>query len=171
MPGLRQYYNIYVITSERVILIERNKFIRVNTLTARDLEEVLSIRLDLESRVAERACDVRRDAVLPRLAQILKDMEKSAHRPKQYLLKNSEFHFSIYGEADMPLHLQLINQMWARVGPYLSILAAEIIPIMQSDLCHSTMFAALAARDKKSLVRALRQDLTVAARFIAPNLA
>ena len=70
----------------------------------------------------------------------------------------------------MPLHLQLINQLWARIGPYLSILAEMIITIMQSNLYHNKMVTALAARDKKSLIKTLRQDLTDAARFIAPHL-
>jgi DNA-binding GntR family transcriptional regulator len=97
-------------------------------------------------------------------------MEKSANRPREYLLKNSEFHFTIYNAADMPVHMQLINQLWARIGPYLYIQAKEMIPIMRSNLYHNKMAAALAARDKKELVKMLRQDLTAAARFIKDRL-
>ena len=161
---------LWQLETEKVVLIERNKSFRVNTLTARELEEALSIRLVLEARVAERACEVRSDDVVPRLERLLKDMEKSANRPREYLLKNSEFHFTIYNAADMPVHMQLINQLWARIGPYLYIQAKEMIPIMRSNLYHNKMAAALAARDKKELVKMLRQDLTAAARFIKDRL-
>lgn len=162
---------LWQLETERVIVIERNKFIRVNTLTPSEMKEALSIRLHLEAQVAERACEIRPDDLLPRLNDLLAEMEKSLSRPKDYLIKNSEFHFSIYNAADMPLHLQIINQLWARIGPYLSIHAKDTGTIAHTMTFHYDMLAALDEKDKKRLVRALHQDLRNAARFILPYLA
>ena len=44
---------LWQLESERIIVIESNKRIRVNTLTAKEMEEALRLRLLLESTAAE----------------------------------------------------------------------------------------------------------------------
>lgn len=161
---------LWQLETEKVIVIERNKFIRVNTLTPSEMKEALAIRLYLEAKVAERACDVMPDDLLPRLRHLIRDLEASTNSPREYLMKNSEFHFTIYNAADMPLHIQVINQLWARIGPYLVIHAKETKSLGQTMKLHRAMLAALQEKRKKDLVRALRQDLRDAATFILPYL-
>lgn len=162
---------LWQLETEKVIVIERNKFIRVSTLTPSEMSEILDIRLNLEAKVAERVCDTLAPDLLPRLERRLKELEASTGSPRRYLIKNSEFHFAIYGAADMPIHLQLINQLWARIGPYLVIHAKETRALGQTMRLHRAMFAALQTRNKKGLVQALRHDLREAATFILPYLA
>jgi DNA-binding GntR family transcriptional regulator len=161
---------LWQLETEKVILIERNKFIRVNTLTPSEMEEALSIRLLLEAKVAERACEIQPPDLVHRLRVLASEMEASIRSPRDYLIKNSEFHFSIYTAADMPLHHQVINQLWARIGPYLFIHAKETKMLTQTVELHHAMLAALAKRDKRGLVHALQQDLRDAARVILPYL-
>ena len=57
---------LWQLESEKVVVIERNKCIRISTLSAREMKEALSIRLFLESQVARKACAIRPEALLPR---------------------------------------------------------------------------------------------------------
>src|SRR5512137_528082 len=97
---------LWQLESERIIVIESNKRIRVNTLTAKEMEEALRLRLLLESTAAERSCDLRPDDAVPRVKALLESMETSLDRPKIYMRRNTQFHFSIYSYADSPLLLE-----------------------------------------------------------------
>jgi DNA-binding GntR family transcriptional regulator len=162
---------LWQLETEKVIVIERNKFIRVNTLTPAEMNEALAIRLDLEAKVAARACDIMSSERLSRLRSLITELEASTGSPREYLMRNSDFHFAIYEAADMPLHMQIISQLWARIGPYLVIHAKETKVLGQTVKLHRAMLTALQKRQKKNLVHALRQDLRDAATFILPYLA
>ena len=87
-------------------------------------------------------------------------------RPKIYMRRNTQFHFSIYACSDSPLLLEILNRLWARVFPYVftfAILNQDKTEAMRS---HWEMFGAFAERDKKRLTNALRQDLEQAAGII-----
>ena len=58
---------LWQLESERIIVIESNKRIRVNSLTAKEMEEALRLRLLLESTAAERACDLRPEEAVPQV--------------------------------------------------------------------------------------------------------
>jgi len=161
---------LWQLESERIIVIESNKRIRVNTLTAKEMKEALSLRLLLESTAAEKACDLRPEEAVPKVRGILEAMEASLDRPKIYMRRNTQFHFSIYAYSDSPLLLDMLNRLWARVFPYsytYAILNQDKTEAMRS---HWEMFGAFAERDKKRLTNALRQDLERAARLIIPAL-
>jgi len=87
---------LWQLESERIIVIESNKRIRVNTLTAKEMEEALRLRLMLESTAAERACDLRPEEAVPKVKSLLETMETSVDRPKIFMRRNTQFHFFIY---------------------------------------------------------------------------
>ena len=109
---------LWQLESERIIVIESNKRIRVNSLTAKEMEEALRLRLMLESTAAERACDLRPESALLKVRKQLEALQSAADRPKGFMRKNSQFHISIYSLADSPLLLEMIERLMARVGPY-----------------------------------------------------
>jgi DNA-binding GntR family transcriptional regulator len=161
---------LWQLESERIIVIESNKGIRVNTLTAKEMKEALRLRLLLESTAVERACDLRPEEAIPKVKRLLEGMEASLDRPKIYMRRNTQFHFSIYSYADSPLLLEMLNRLWARVFPY-----AFTYGIMNQDRTgamksHWKMFEGFAERDKKKITEALREDLEGAARNIIPAL-
>ena len=161
---------LWQLESEKVIVIESNKRIRVNSLTAKEMEEALRLRLLLESTAAERACDLRPDEAVPRVRDILEAMGASVDRPKIYMRRNTQFHFSIYVYSDSPLLLEMLNRLWARVFPYVFTYAIANQDKTDAMRSHWQMFEAFAQRDKKRLTDALRQDLEQAARRIVPAL-
>src|SRR5512147_70249 len=73
---------LWQLESEKIIVIESNKRIRVNTLTAKEMEEALRLRLLLESTAAERACVLRPESALPKMRKQLEALQGAADRPK-----------------------------------------------------------------------------------------
>jgi DNA-binding GntR family transcriptional regulator len=161
---------LWQLESERIIVIESNKSIRVNTLTAKEMEEALRLRLMLESTAAERACDLRPESALPKLGKQLEAMQGAADRPKIFMRKNSLFHLSIYSFADSPLLLEMIERLMARVGPYVYTYAIAAQNNTRVQGHHEKMYQGMAERNKKIITEALREDLETAARIIIPAL-
>ena len=156
--------------SEKIVVIESNKRVWVNTLTSKEMEESVRLRVLLESMAAARACDLRPDEAIPKVRDILEAMETSVRRSKMYIRRNIQFHSSIYAYADSPLLMELLNRLWARAFPYVysySILNHDMTDAMR---CHRQMFEAFVDRDKERMTEALRQDLEQAARIIIPAL-
>ncbi|HSR13717.1 MAG TPA: GntR family transcriptional regulator [Thermodesulfobacteriota bacterium] len=162
---------LWQLESERIIVIESNKGIRVNTLTAAEMEEAIRLRILLESTAAERACDFRPEDAVPKLKNLLDSMGASVGRPKIYMRRNTQFHFAIYSYAESPLLLDMLNRLWARVFPYVftySILKQEKNEAMRH---HRKMFEGFAERNKKVIKEALQEDLQSAGRLIIAGLA
>jgi len=161
---------LWQLESEKVIVIESNRRIFVNTLTRKEMEEALNLRLILEPIAAERACDRMDDVGLSRLKQIVETMESAFEETDKFFSLNIDFHFAIYSSADSPMLLGMIDALWARVGPYLAINWGEKghhTSVIQS---HRLMYEALSRRDKEKLKELLAEDLRVAARTIIPLL-
>jgi len=161
---------LWQLESERIIVIESNKRIQVNTLTAKEMEEALRLRLLLESTAVERACDLRPEEAVPKVKRLLDGMEASVDRPKIFMRRNTQFHFSIYSYADSPLLLAILNGLWARVFPYVFTHAISTQHNIQVMKFHRKMFQGFAERNKKKITEALREDLGAAADIIIPAL-
>jgi DNA-binding GntR family transcriptional regulator len=169
---------LWQLESEKVVVIESNKKMWVNVLTPADIEEILSIRLPLETTAAEKACDLRPESILAEIEQVLSDMRDCVKMPKAYLKKNRQFHFGIYSLAQSPILLEIISGLWTRVGPYFCLATLDKKDVLTAISHHETMYRALAKRDKKKIAKALQDDLITGAngiiRFLetsGPNLA
>jgi len=161
---------LWQLESERIIVIESNKRIRVNTLTPKEMEEALRLRLMLESTAAERACDLRPEEAIPKVKRLLEAMEASVDRPKIFMRRNTQFHFSIYSYSDSPLLLEIVNRLWARVFPYVFTYFFMTQENSKAMKRHGRMFQGLAEKNKKKMTDALREDLEAAATIIIPAL-
>ena len=156
---------------EDVVVIESNKSIRVNKLSPDELDEILWIRLTLETLAAEKACEVRPDSFLPRLRALIAEMWASTEKPKEYFKKNVQFHFAIYKLANSPNLFKIIDGLWARIGPYLNIQMLGLVYIQNVGmLCHERMYQALEERDPAKMRKALGEDLERTADRIRPLL-
>lgn len=161
---------LWQLESENVIVIESNKSMRVNNLTPEQMEEVLRIRLTLETTAVERACDLRPQSALSKLDRLMSDMDRCIGNPKKYLEKNRQFHFTLYSLAESPILLDIIDGLWARIGPYLYIQTHRQEDLSKAMKYHRAIFEALVERNKKKIVEALWGDLEDAAEVIRPFL-
>jgi DNA-binding GntR family transcriptional regulator len=161
---------LWQLESEKIIVVESNKRIRVNSLTGKEMEEALHLRVMLESVAAERACDLMAESDIPKLRRLVENMEASRERPKIFMRRNTQFHFMIYSLADSPLLLEMIERLWARVGPYVYSYVIGKQDLSRSMASHWEIFEGLAAKDKKRIVKGLREDLEIAGKIIISDL-
>ena len=161
---------LWQLESENIIVIESNRSIRVNSLSAEEMEEALSIRIMLEAEAARLACERRPDSAIPEVEHLLSALIKSIKQPKKYMDNNSKYHFAIYSYSKAPLLLGIINGLWARVGPYFIIHANDLEDLYHTISYHQKMFDGFVNRDKKKIAEAIREDLENAARLIKPKL-
>ncbi len=161
---------LWQLESEKIIVIESNKRIRVNSLTAKEMEEALRLRIMLESLAAEKACDLMPEVEIPKLNRLLESMEASKDRPKIFMRKNTQFHFTIYSYADSPLLFEIIERLCARVGPYVYSYVIGKHDLSFPMKCHWEMFEGFSEKNKKKIVEGLQKDLETTARIIIPLL-
>ena len=149
------------------VSVFKKKGIVVNELSAHNLEEITKIRLTLEPMAARKAALKRSDKSVLRLESLHDEFVESTERydVEQFLSINRKFHSTIYGEADMPILLQIINGLWDRISPYLHILMREKIvdDSLWTVKAHTGMLSAIKNRDPKQAERFVKADLSKAA--------
>jgi len=156
---------LFQLESEKVVVRRDNRDYRVNFLTASQFKEVYLIRRMIEPRLGEQACCIRSEACVAELRQILQYMRSSMNDIKKYILYNHEFHFRIYREAAMPMLLEIVSGLWARLGPYLSI---NMKADPRSLAIHEDMLRALADRDPRAFRRSLASDMSYSRNYLLP---
>ena len=149
--------------SERIVVIESNKSIHVNNLTPDEMEEVLKLRITLETLAAQSACDSRPDSLLPEIAGMLTKMRDSMDEPIVYLRLNQKFHFTIYRQANSPILFDIISNLWMRIGPYIFLHARVRKDVSVAMRHHQAIYDALAARDKSGISKAIEEDFLTGA--------
>jgi len=157
--------------AEGVVVIDQNKSMCVNKLTLKEYEEITGIRIDLETKAAVKGCGLHTERDIAQLKTVMEEMQDSVNNPLLYLQKNRRLHFGIYESADSPILVRLINQLWARVGPYIIISLWEEGPSRVISLgYHQKMYEAFIKRDTKAMKAALEEDILTATDRIRPFL-
>lgn len=134
-----------------------------------DYEDIIALRLRLEGYAAAEAAKVMDDATVAHLRQLNRDYMANVRMASESLKSNFAFHFGIYRLAGSPVLIELIENLWLRIGPLLQF-HAEDGDFTELTANHERIIDALAARNDRLAERALRRDLTDAARVIMPRL-
>jgi DNA-binding GntR family transcriptional regulator len=147
--------------SERVVVIETNRCIRVNALSVAEIQDLYQVRLFLEPLAAERSCARRPDSALPTAKALLEQTARYLKQsPRKYIQANYAFHRTIYRYCGSEIFLRLIDLLWARVGPYFYFAQLqEDVDLSGSQHHHEEMYEAWAARDATRMITAVRNDL------------
>ncbi len=157
---------LWQLESQKIVVIENNKRMYVNTLTKKEMAEALDLRLMLELAAAEKACDKTTRKTLSRIEVVLKKLDESADDHSNYMLLNRQFHSLIYNDIDSSMLMDLINQIWARISPYIQILLTNYYDFSTSVKAHHGILDALTKKDKVLLVEWLHLDLSHVTEFI-----
>ena len=141
---------------------QKKKGTIVRELSVKDLKEITTIRLTLETLAARQACMVRSEQTLDQLESLMKEY-LSADEAEEFLRINRRFHQTLYHDADMPTLLQLIVGLWDRISPYLHL---YVLTIEDLDLerrpsaeCHKGMVDGMRRKDAPEVVHWLKSDL------------
>lgn len=161
---------LWQLERDKAVIVEHNRQIRVNRLSRSEFDEILELRLILECKAAEEACRRRPDTAPALVKSALDEMTKSTSDPKKFLQQNHDYHMLIYSQSHLSNLLDIIDNLWTRVGPYIYLATLSHEDIMRSMKFHTMMYHALKARSPERMIEALRLDLTIAASRIRPVL-
>lgn len=142
----------------------------VNELSRENLKEVSEIRISLEPQAAEKAAGRVDEAFLTRLEKAHAAFARARKGTASDLLlkTNRQFHFLIYKQANSPILLDIINQLWDRVSPYYHIMFRQALDRSPNIgvSYHEHIFESLKQKDKKAVQHWLRADLTDSMKYI-----
>jgi DNA-binding GntR family transcriptional regulator len=147
------------LTAEGALEPHDNRRVSVPVLSARNLDEVVHARLQLEPHLAALALP----RVTPAIIDSIVDLDRSVDAAiaegdlTGYLAGNWRFHFALYDAADAPILTGLTQSLWLRFGPSLRAVMARGAPPGPDR--HKDAIAALRAGDAGALRAAISADI------------
>jgi DNA-binding GntR family transcriptional regulator len=160
------------LVAERLLEMQNNRSVIVPLLSATAFDELTHIRIAVEGLAGEMAATRMSESGLVELQATLAGMQRAieAGDASAYLSLNEAFHFTIYQHAGAPILLNMIRDLWGRVGPYLKLLMQADRYIPRSNDAHRRIVAALEQRNGPAVRVSLEQDIAVAAAVLSENL-
>ena len=160
------------LVAERLLEVLPNRSVVVPELSAEKFEQLTQIRCELEGLAAERATGRLTSADLTMLSAFLGESETAvgARDVGAYLKINESFHFLIYQRAESSYLLEIIQDLWCRVGPFLRQIFADPDYVPHATDHHRRILAALGRGGPKEARRHVVADITAAAQSIIPRL-
>ncbi len=161
------------LVAERGLVILPNRSVQVPVLTKESFEDLTRVRLELEGFAAELAASRITQAEMDELARALRQMEMAdeAEDGDDFSRGNQRFHFIIYRASRSEHLVPIIESMWLRIGPFLGFPLRtkgplrKLAELMQDQQHHQAAIAAFRARDGAAARKAIRGDLTEAAKW------
>jgi DNA-binding GntR family transcriptional regulator len=149
-----------------------NRSARVPLLDRREIQQILDLRILLESNAAALAAQ---NITLHQIEQLRSfhramDAAVAANDSSEYGKFNMAFHFEIYRIADNKTLATLIEALWLRMAPFVS----RSRSLIESDVDHArhlacdnheAILAAMQARDAGAAQLAMREDLSALSRI------
>ena len=129
-------------------------------------QEILQIRLTLESMITLRAAGRITPAVIEAMADDHRDMcnAVTGGDASQYLAANRRFHIRLYECAGTVVMLPVIESMWMQVGPLLNqVFRCTEHAVPRADHHHNAVLRALRRQDGAAAAQAIWDDLSDAA--------
>jgi DNA-binding GntR family transcriptional regulator len=159
------------LVAERGLMMLPNRTVCVPLMTRQAFQELLQVRLSLESKLARRSAELISRARIARLAQINDEMQEAVGLDdvKRYLAANHRFHFGLYRAADSAVIMPIVESLWMQVGPFLNAVFTRE-GTAGAEANHLEVLKALRRGDPVAVGNAIRQDLADAADVILANV-
>ncbi|QND66060.1 GntR family transcriptional regulator [Mesorhizobium loti] len=160
------------LVAERLLEMQNNRSVIVPLLSASAFEELARIRIAVEGLAGEMAASRMSESGLVDIQATLAGMQRAieAGDARTYLSLNEAFHFAIYQHAGAPILLNMIRDLWGRVGPYLKLLMQADRYIPRSNDAHRKIVAALEQRNGVTARMFIEEDIIMAAAVLSANL-
>ena len=160
------------LVAERLLEMKNNRSIIVPLLSASTFEELTRIRIAVEGLAGEMAASRMTEGALTEIRAALAGMQKAVERgdARTYLTLNESFHFAIYRQAGAPILLNMIRDLWGRVGPYLKLLMEADRYVAQSNDAHRKIVVALEQGSGPAVRASIGEDISVAAAVLVSVL-
>ena len=158
-----------VLESEGFVTFVHNRGAWVTPLSMDDLDDLYTIRIELECETVRRASPFSATEIrgLERLLTLAAKASRRGDRATVIEL-NREFHFTIYSRANSPRRMKLIEQLWLHSERYQRLSLA--FRHDASDAEHRLILDGLAGGDHKAAARALKAHLETTVRLIREGI-
>ena len=160
------------LVAERILEIQVNRTIAVPLLSLATFTELSKIRCAVEGLAGEMAARVFDKDDLSALTERVDGMDAaiSAGNGKRYLELNQQFHFQIYERANAPILLNMIKDLWGKIGPYMNYLMETEVYVPQSNDLHRQLLTALGGRTENLVRMLIVEDIAKAADVLSRRL-
>jgi len=161
------------LVSERALVSDTSRALRVPLVEVPRFREIRDLRIMLEGKAAEIAAGNATEAIVQTLETLQERLREHRHARdfRGALAINEEFHFTVYGLADMPVLYSLIEGLWVQIGPILTRIFDVADSRIVTDHPHDGVISAFRARDGAAARIAIETDIMWAARHLEPVLA
>lgn len=148
--------------SEEVLQMSDRGAVIVPERGEAEIAEIFGIRRMLEGKMTELAAQRLTDDDVEFLRHTQEAFLQALDRAdfKEVLRYNAQFHFRIYGRAEQPVSLRIIESLWLRIGPTLRYMYPYLHKNRTDHRRHEDIIDAAARRDPTALRNAILADLT-----------
>lgn len=124
-------------------------------------QEISVIRKSLEGMAVQKATQKINKAGLMRLNQ-LKDSFLSGRKVsvEAALKANRDFYFQLFNYAEMPILMELIEQLWVRIGPSFNYLYPRFDEVSSMTHNYDSLIEALTEKDEAGSMAAIHKGIT-----------
>ena len=152
------------------VKVQPKKGVTVSELSERNLKEILDIRLMLELGAAMKAAPKSNEDTLRNLERFNNQYVSAQTRndADEALRINKKFHFTIYREAQMPILLSMIQNLWNQVSPYYHIMFRQTLfhDPHTGNVYHKKIIEGMAAKNPHKVSKWLKTDLVDSTKFV-----
>ena len=152
------------------LTVQPKKGATVNALSEKNLKEILEIRLLLELPAARKAAIVATQETVETIERLNRQYISAQQKndADRALSANREFHFTIYREANMPILLAMIENLWDQVSPYYHLMFRQtLFQDPQTGIAyHKRIIQGIAANDPRKVSKWFETDLSESTAFV-----
>lgn len=123
--------------------------------------ELRKIRLELEPLAAVEGMPHQTGDSIAALARIHADLilAEQAQDWRAAIGLNWRFHHGLYAPSGMPVLMQMLENLFLRIGPLMNFVYPHALPSYDGEHQHLTALEALRRQDARGLRQAVRQDM------------
>lgn len=154
------------LVAERALELRRNRSVVLPPMSRSRFQEILAVRLNLESMITLRAAARITPPAIQAMAEdhdVMCEAVRSGNA-FQYLAANRRFHFRLYGCAESVVMFPVVESLWMQVGPFLNQVFQSVEhAVPRADHHHNAVLRALRRQDGPAAAKAVWDDLSDAA--------
>ena len=160
------------LSGENALVVGANRVLYVPKLGYEQFNEIRNLRCLLEGEAASVGAKFAAEQDLIVFRDIYHRMNETIAESdvSKYLQCNWQFHQAIYKMGNSPLLLSMIEALWMRAGPYVSIATINQDHLKASMLHHQSILHALEERDSLATRSAIVADIAAASVDILKSL-
>ena len=148
------------LSSEHAIEVLQNRRMTVPRMTLGRFEELLALRITLETHAAERSLPYVSNILIEEMGDVDAGMDEALKRYDldQLTILNHRFHRTLYQANPHQVSMPVIESVWLQVGPFQRQVIENVRDYYTVDR-HKEILDALRTRDVAALVIATESDI------------